>query len=523
MEEYAPFITQELVDRGHARRMGQLENYFALLQRQNLYKNFNVYGEINEPIDKFQLGTAFRQMLLKYPILMHVIVPRKYPHHEEYYASDEYLNNPQPINDYIKVMENIDLEDILLNSQPEYEAIVGKLLDQYKSDGYKYTNRMIEIIGDISIPICDQTKPNWRLLCLPTKESDKKWHAFVYISNHCAADGMTSMNFFHDIVNGLNDKSSETVTEVNGRMNLVNYAKDHKNISKFPKPITERVEYRPSLSQLPKFMIGNIARTKLNYKSPCALTTTVDKVDMQTFDYILNFTNEEVGKIRKHIKANTHNGVTLTPFLQTCLFVTLYQFGTIFQKTLLEWGLDSVLPVNARKYLPEDAELRDSYKYGSNVGGIHYFNLISSFNIKNDEAETFWSLVDYYHANYQKAYHNGDTFVGFGLLMSDFIVKNKNVDKLIKEDYVNQKRGGVILSNLGFFPQDTRNEYYLNDLIFAQTFGSMKFTFGLSLCSTNVNGLNIGISVVRDAFNDRETFEKFCKHYKETIINFANL
>ena len=53
-----PSITPELIDRGHARRMGHLENYFALTNRQKLYTNFSMYCEINEACSKDQLVYA---------------------------------------------------------------------------------------------------------------------------------------------------------------------------------------------------------------------------------------------------------------------------------------------------------------------------------------------------------------------------------------------------------------------------------------------------------------------------------
>ncbi|CAI4485592.1 ADM_collapsed_G0021600.mRNA.1.CDS.1 [Saccharomyces cerevisiae] len=63
IEGYEPHITQELIDRGHARRMGHLENYFAVLSRQKMYSNFTVYAELNKGVNKRQLMLVLKLLL----------------------------------------------------------------------------------------------------------------------------------------------------------------------------------------------------------------------------------------------------------------------------------------------------------------------------------------------------------------------------------------------------------------------------------------------------------------------------
>lgn len=522
MEEYTPYITNKLVDRGHARRMGNIENYFALWQRQELYNTFHVYGEINKPINKLELGNALRPILMKNPLLLHYIVPKHYPNHEKYYTSEEYMIKPCPINDYIRVLDSIDLEDIVINYQREYNEITNKIIDEYRKSGYKFTSDLIGLTCTINIHICDPTKPSWRLLCLPQEGNDTSWSKFIYITNHCGSDGTSGVNLIHDISKEMNKKNSIQVTEIDGKTNLVTYANDYKNISKLAIPFTDRIEYRPALHKLPSFFARSLIKSKLVYTSPGAIPTRRDD-KVQTFDRLLNFTTDEVETIKVCIKENIHKNATLTPFLQACLLISMYKFGEVFQNRWNEWGIDLALPTNERKSLPDDEEIREAYRYGPNVGGIHYFYLISSFNIRNEEKTKFWTLVKNFYEWYQTGYKNGDALIGFGVLISDFVVNNKNMDTVICDDLLKNRRGGVLLSNVGFFPQDKEKEYFVNDLVFGQAPGAMRFTFGVNICSTNVKGMNIAMGAVKDALKDDKSFGQLCTEFRRTISNFVDM
>ena len=134
------------------------------------------------------------------------------------------------------------------------------------------------------------------------------------------------------------------------------------------------------------------------------------------------------------------------------------------------------LPSSTRRFLPKDEELRDTYKYGSNVGGSHYTYLISSFDVPEGDTNKFWRLVEYYHDCFLKSYDNGDHLIGLGTLQLDFIVQNKNVDDMISTSYLDHQRGGAIISNTGFVRQDTTKPYYARDLIFSQSAGCLLYT-----------------------------------------------
>lgn len=532
LEEYQPHVTQELIDRGHARRMGHLENYFAVLRRQNMYSNFAVYGELNKAVSKRQLRLALRLLLLKYPILSHTIVPKKYPDHEAYYLSQEYLNKPFPQHDFIKVIPHLELEDLIMNSQSEYREVISKVSEQYKNDNFKVTSSLIELVTPIIVPACDPERPNWRLICLPSRDTSagEAWTNFVYVSNHCGSDGISGTNFFQDLtalLSTIEENGFDYEEEIVDNNVIIDYNEDHKEISKLPIPITDRIDYKPRLTSLPKFFLKNIVSEYCEFRTSNESTVTSRYSPSSNanagFSHLLHFSAEDTQQIRSEIKKKVHAGCTITPFIQACFFVALYRYDKVFTKSFLEYGFDVALPSSTRRFLPNDEELRDSYKYGANVGGSHYTYLISSFNVPEGDANKFWRLVEYYHDCFLKSYDNGDHLIGLGTLQLDFIVQNKNVDQIISTTYLDHQRGGAVISNTGFVRQDTTKPYYARDLIFSQSAGALRFAFGLNVCSTNVGGMNMDMSVVQGTLRNRGEWESFCDVFYHAIGEFASL
>lgn len=532
IEGYEPHITQELIDRGHARRMGHLENYFAVLSRQKMYSNFTVYAELNKGVNKRQLMLVLKLLLQKYSTLAHTIIPKHYPHHEAYYSSEEYLSKPFPQHDFIKVISHLEFDDLIMNNQPEYREVMEKISEQFKKDDFKVTNRLIELISPVIIPVGNPKRPNWRLICLPGKDTDgfETWKNFVYVTNHCGSDGVSGSNFFKDLALlfcKIEEKGFDYDEEFIEDQVIIDYDRDYTEISKLPKPITDRIDYKPALTSLPKFFLTTFIYEHCNFKTSSESTLTARYSPSTnanaSYNYLLHFSTKQVEQIRAQIKKNVHDGCTLTPFIQACFLVALYRLDKLFTKSLLEYGFDVAIPSNARRFLPNDEELRDSYKYGSNVGGSHYAYLISSFDIPEGDNDKFWSLVEYYYDRFLESYGNGDHLIGLGVLQLDFIVQNKNIDSLLANSYLHQQRGGAIISNTGLVSQDTTKPYYVRDLIFSQSAGALRFAFGLNVCSTNVNGMNMDMSVVQGTLRDRGEWESFCKLFYQTISEFASL
>lgn len=493
-------VQKELIDRGHARRMGHLENYFALLQRQELYSNFSVYCSFNRSIELNQLKGILREIFLKHPILVHTIIPKNYPNHKEYYSSEEYLNNPCPQHDYMQVLPQLGLDDILLNNQIEYQDILEKIKNQYTKDNYKITNNLSELVSTIHIPINHTTRPNWGFISLPTENHDgSSFEKLIFVSNHCCADAITGINIFQEISERLNNGTKMISDSL-----IYNYEKDYKEMAKIPEPITNRIDYRPPLTSLPQFLLSAFIKSNLNYRSDAEITRKINPQNPQdSFQSIINFPTEELNDIRAAIKE--HN-CSVTGYLQTCFFLTMKSEGLFDSRKYNEFGFDISIPNNTRKLLP--TELADEqYKYGANVGGLHYSYLIYSF-----DENKFWDLCSYY-SNVLKS---ADYLSGLGSLMLDFVVQKKNVDAVISDAYLGNKRGGIILSNVGMFPQKN-DTYEITDLMFMQNVGALNFTYVMNVCSTNLGGMNICLSAAEGTFKDRVQFNDICHKLKATI------
>lgn len=521
MEESESQITQELIDRGHARRLDYLESYFAAMHRQKLYRNFNVYGELNKPVTKGLLTVALRSLFFKYPILCQTIIPRQFPDHESYYCSEEYLTQPLGEREYAKVLPKVNLSDILLNLQPEYEDNLKEISEQFIKDEYRYTSDVIELVGAIRFPFYDKDKPNWGLICLPARgeEAMEAWTQLVYVSDHCFSDATSGVNFLQDLAKELS--FSPEVVEHKDPFVIIDYEKDYLKISKVAPSLAQYIDYKPNWTALPRFICSSLTREYLIYKASGEKTSTVDKTKMQTYHNLLKFDPEKMKKIKTEIKAKVHAKCTITPFLQACWLIALYGSGKVLTKRWTEWGFDVAVPKNTRTLLPKDEELRDRYKYGSSVGALHYSYLISSFNIKYNEEQKFWSLVEYYNATYLK--YPEDYLVGIGILMTDFVTKHNNYDKLLCDSFLNKQPGGLLLSNAGYNPQDSSQPYHLKDLIFSQTPGALTFTFGMNVCSTNSGGMNVDLSVVRTAIKDRDEWGFLCQEFKNVVANFTSV
>lgn len=515
LEEYEPYVTQDMVDRGHARPLDLLEDYFAMLLRQRMYRNFNMYAELSQTITKAQLSSAFRSMLLQYPILACTVIPKKFPNYETFYNSEEFYNTPYYNRDYVKVSQRIDLHDVLLNEQLEHKELVEEICAQFIEDNYEYTGKTVELLGAISFSKFDGRRPNWRVLCLPSpgEKGTEVFSKLVYISNHCLSDGISGVNFFKDLTRFLTEKESLSQGH-NDDYNIIDYLEDQDNIPKLPPPITKYVDYKVNLMDLGRLMLSNLAMNHLRYKSDGSVTSRMEGHDLQTYHHKLNYTFGQVLSLKKKIKENIYDKCTLTPFLQVCFSVALYRHGKIFKKNWAEWGFDVAIAKNSRPLLPEDDELRDLFKYGSNVSGLHYLYLIASFDIKRGETDKFWQLVEYYH---KCMLNEHDALVGFGTLMMDQVCKKQNTDKIICNDYLNHKRGGLLLSNVGYHAQNTSGSIYAKDLLFSQTPGGMKFTFGMAIISSDEGGMNIDLSVVRSAMPDRREWLAFCEEFSGLV------
>lgn len=502
-------ITEEILERGHARRMGHLENYFALLQRQDLYGNFATYCEYESYVDVKQLVPILRDIFFQNPILVHTIIPKNYPNHEEFYLSEEYLKKPYPEHDYIKIISRLDLNDIIINEQKEYKEYVDSILQRFRDDGCVVTSSLTEMISKIRIPICQPNRPNWRLLILFDSKGASSFKHVVYISNHCCSDAMSGVNLFKDINNGLSMLRDENTTDNEDLLQIYDYDKDYTRFKKLAVPITERIDYRPNWISMGKFMVNNMIINYMSYKFKGSETERISEDQRENFHYNMKIGRDELSQLKSELRK--HNS-SMTGFLQACFFIILNESKVFDDRKWNEMGVDISIPNDHRRSLPKEL-VEEQYKYGSNVAGSHYSFLISS--IKRDQ---LWELSKYYTDVIQNADYN----VGLGTLMLDFVYKNQNVDKIIADSYLGKQRGGILLSNIGLHTDGKENEDKpinggIKDLMFVQNVGTLNFSLVFNVCSTKKSGMNICISGIEGTIGDRSKFNATFKKLEEFI------
>lgn len=121
---------EELEKRGHARRLGNLENYFALGQRQDLYSNFGMFCELDRACSENELAEALRGMCLEYPLLLHTVLEKKEAQDVNFYQTSEYLSKPWPQHDYIRVLQRVRFADVLLNDHVGRRCLSTSVIPQ---------------------------------------------------------------------------------------------------------------------------------------------------------------------------------------------------------------------------------------------------------------------------------------------------------------------------------------------------------------------------------------------------------
>ncbi|SCU87636.1 LAME_0D10880g1_1 [Lachancea meyersii CBS 8951] len=510
-------LLQIMQERGHARELGHLENYFALCQRQDLYTNFSMYCELTDACTREELASAIRAVCLENPILLHTVIPRNENNHTlEYYASEEHISKPIVNHEYMQLLEKVELSDIIMNEQPEYASVVEEILEIFAAGHNKYTSDIFDIVSTIRVPYGDCGRPNWRILVL-SDGSKKSFSKFLFISNHCSSDANSAANFFKDISSWLNKPGPHPASA-----NLIfDYAADHERIGKLPIPIDERVDYKPPLSYLARLMGVNFVRKYLGYRSNGCVVSRITKPDEgnRVHSYFLNFTPDQVEQIRDKIKMRDPD-CTMSPFLQTCWLVSMYKFGKVFSGSIWEWFIDMVVPMHTSQLLPEDSEIRNMYRYGSNIGGSRYNYLISSLNI-GDDKEAFWSLVKYYNGVFRRGKCNNDYLYPLGALMLDVVRQKSNVDKLVVDDLVGLPREGVVLSNIGIVKQGPEIEKFkVHDLVFSQTLGSLRHSFTLSACTTTGSGMNLVMCGAHGTVKTKEDWVSLCELFKHEVLAY---
>nr|QFF92322.1 alcohol acetyltransferase [Saccharomyces cerevisiae] len=506
---------KEMIQNGHARRMGSVEDLYVALNRQNLYRNFCTYGELSDYCTRDQLTLALREICLKNPTLLHIVLPTRWPNHENYYRSSEYYSRPHPVHDYISVLQELKLSGVVLNEQPEYSAVMKQILEEFKNSKGSYTAKIFKLTTTLTIPYFGPTGPSWRLICLP-EEHTEKWKKFVFVSNHCMSDGRSSIHFFHD----LRDELNNIKTPPKKLDYIFKYEEDYQLLRKLPEPIEKVIDFRPPYLFIPKSLLSGFIYNHLRFSSKgvCMRMDDVEKTD-DVVTEIINISPTEFQAIKANIKSNIQGKCTITPFLHVCWFVSLHKWGKFFKPLNFEWLTDIFIPADCRSQLPDDDEMRQMCRYGANVGFIDFTPWISEFDM-NDNKENFWPLIEHYHEVISEALRNKKHLHGLGFNIQGFVQKYVNIDKVMCDRAIGKRRGGTLLSNVGLFNQleEPDAKYSICDLAFGQFQGSWHQAFSLGVCSTNVKGMNIVVASTKNVVGSQESLEELCFIYKALLL-----
>ncbi|SCV03466.1 LAMI_0H08372g1_1 [Lachancea mirantina] len=510
---------------GHARRLGHLENFFAVQHRQQIYSSFAVFCEFDTACSLAQLASAVRNVCLSNPLLLHTVEP-KHPDIAGFYHSDEYLSRPWPQHDYMRVLREVHVADVVMNGQKEHAHVVRDAVDVFQAHGNQVTSELLELMTQIEIPHASQTRPSWRLLCFPHGEANR-WRTFAFVSNHCSSDGLSGLNFFRDLQKELAHGPTSGAPGAPGAPGasgvIFDYAQDAATLPKLPPPIDQKLDYRPSKKALLGLLAGKFVREKLGYVSAAPPTTPTSDLahpeGHQYYCYLVNVPTSSVAHIKTQVRENVPHKCTLTPFLQACWLVSLFKYGRVFSGSWLERYTDVLVAMNTRQLLPEDLELQRQYRYGSNVGGVRYNYPIAPLDVRDND-QKFWSLVESYRLALSDARDKNDYLYALGALMLPEIYEKKNVDAVVNDTILNQRRSGTLISNVGYVRDEQPTAFAIKNHVFSQGVGANRNAFVLNICATDQGGLNIAISIAKGTLASRQEGQELCDIFKSTLLRF---
>ena len=436
---------------------------------------------------------------------------------DEYYQSEEYFKIPNVSIDYMTVLDRLTIDDVIINDQPEHEAAVNKILSIWEQDGYKFTGNTSVLLDDIVLDYCDPGKPQFRLFLLPCSKGDtsNKWKHIIYVTNHIGSDGTSSVNMLEDLSNEL----GKLTEDVEPMRTIFDYDQDHTALAKLPDPIEQKIDYQPSKWTLAKLVFSILGREYVSKLWEHPRTTRIDNSPAEHWAHLLKVTPLNMAKMKTRVKEKLHGQATLTPFLQACWFVSCYQAGIFENRKWNEYFANMSIPMNCRQLLPEDKELRDRFRYGSNIGGTNFNYPISSFNVSNEK--DFWDLTNHYQEWFVKSKEQNLALKTFGMFFMDSVASSQNLDKLLVDHSLNKLRTFTLFSNIGYFSQSTqeKNPYQLQDLVFSQTANEMPFIFSLSCVSTDIKGMSFMLTCSKDSIT-KPQWELVCQNFEENLYIF---
>lgn len=462
---------EAMLSRGHARRLGRVENFFAICQRQDLYKNFSMISTFNHKINsKPLLYHALRSMMLKNSMICTTIADTDH--------SD--LTKPRPQTDYVKILDQLKYKDVFLD-------LGDKSLDD--------RDELLNEINDIVLPY-GHGNPLWKLAILDD-------NTLCYISNHCSSDGITAKHFFQDLVHELNeiDESSLPQEDQYDEKLLIDYEQDKSIIPAIPMPLESIVSHKPPLWYYPEFIFNILFIKKFSSRRE---STPNSKHHLRS----INITSEELSEIKKFIKPH---GITLTPYILSTWLWSQYQSGFLTQR---EKFTDSLIAVDTRHYIPNAIE-KNLYKYGLHACSFHtFFRKPQSFN---------WKSIEKFSEYTKWVVSTGRALYRLGFSTSETLAQKKNMDALLKKIVTQSPKGNTMFSNSGVMLENYKDngKCKVVDSWFSQNMNGTYFLFTLNTVSTKENGLNIVINTAQQEITN-DQFDKLAKIFRENLINGCN-
>lgn len=460
---------EAMISRGHARRLGRVENFFAICQRQKLYKNFNVISTFNHKISsKPLLYHALRSLMLKNSMICTTIANTDH--------SD--ISVPRPNTDYVKILDQLKFKDMFL---------------ELDNKNLNNKDQLLEEINDIVIPY-GHGNPLWKLIVLDD-------YTLCYLSNHCSSDGITAKHFFQDLTKELNaiDESTLSTEEDYDEKLVIDYEQDKSLIPNLPEPLENLVSHKPPLWYYPEF-IGNILFIK--YFSSRRPSTPNTKHLVRA----INISASELSQIKSQTKPR---GITLTPYIHSAWLWSQYKSGFLKET---ENFTDSIVAVDTRHYIPNAIE-KDLYKYGLHACSFHtFFRKPQSFN---------WNSIIKFSDYTKWAVSTRRALYRLGFATSEKLAQKKNMDAVLRKVVLEGPKGNTMFSNAGVIDDDEVGKFQILESWFSQNMNGTYFLFTLNTLTTKDGGLNIVVSTPEKEIGD-EQFDKLMETFKESLINGCN-
>lgn len=457
-----------MLSKGHARRLSPAENFFALCQRQQLYKNFSLVVKFKSKVNnKGLLYHALRSVILKNPILATTVVDTDY--------SD--VSVPRPDHDHIKILDQLKFKDLFIDV-PEKVSIAN--------DGNKA--HLSQVLNDVALPY-GHGNGFWKLVVVDD-------YTLGYISNHIASDGISARYLFQDLQRefALIDTTILPENEEYDNKFLIDYEKDQDLLPELPQPLDLLVPHKPPLWFLPEFFWNTYMVKKHCYKT--------NPTAYQPLHYrSIKITPEELSRVKAMTRKQK---VTMTPYIQTAWLFSQHQNGL-----LKDWNFtDMFIAVDTRHYIPH-AISRDLYKYGLHACSFHtYWRTVKTYS---------WAKVRQFSAYAKWAVRSKRALYRVGIINSSKLAKKRNMDKFIREKILNSAKGNTMMSNVGYM-SSAHGAFEFEDVVFSQHMRGTYFEYCLCGVSTDRGGLNFAINVPKNDV-DEDTLDALIEDFRKNLIN----